>query len=344
MMNYSLLIPLGLLGIMIAFIFVKVTRRLIEVFIRKDERHSQDLSRLISSIMLWVGILLYTLYANILMNFTVTLPQEILQIVSRVFTSLYVLLGSIIVGKIISSIIYPLIAERVRKITGTTDISFSVTIMSNIISILFVIVGIGVLLAIWNVSLIPLITTLGIGGLAVAIALQDTLANFFAGIQVLLVHQVRVGDYVKLDAGDEGYVVDINWRNTTIKDIYNNIIIIPNSKLISSIVKNFYLPDQEMSVAVPVEVSIENDLRSVEAITLEVAREVQKTVEGAKKDWEPLIRYNAFTDYSVKFNVILRVTEYTYQYQLKHEFLKRLHLKYKDERIRFSVPMLNIKN
>ncbi|MCX8029311.1 MAG: mechanosensitive ion channel family protein [Brevinematales bacterium] len=343
-MTYVIFSLLILVGLTISYLLVKFLRKATEMVMSHETKDKAEMRRLLSSISFWIILLLFTVYVNMLIIFMLEIPKQNLDIISKVFISLYVFVGSIILGKIVSSIVFPTIAERVRKITGTTDISFSVTIMSNIIGLVFVVIGIGVLLALWNISLIPLITTLGIGGLAVAIALQDTLANFFAGIQVLLVHQVRVGDYVKLEGGDEGFVVDVNWRNTTVRDLFNNIIIIPNSKLISSIVKNFYLPDQSMSILVPVEVSIENDLKFVEDITLKVAKEVQQTVEGADRNWIPLIRYTSFTDYSVKFNVVLRVVEYTYQFPLKHEFLKKLHSVYKSERIRFSVPMLNIKN
>lgn len=332
---------LCIIGLVTFFVLTKILNSFIP---RLLSRGNEVVSKMISSVIAWVMILLYSVYLGILVEQLLPLPKSTKSLVFKVFLSGYVILGAIIITKIASSLILPSISERINRISGSGEVSFSVSIFSSIIGVILISVGVGVILAIWNVSLIPLITTLGIGGLAVAIALQDTLSNFFAGIQVLLVHQIRVGDYIKLENTDEGVVVDINWRNTTIRDLYNNLIIIPNSKLISSITKNFYLPEQEMSIVVPVEVSIENDLKKVEEVTLSVAEEVQKTLEGAVKTWQPLVRYQAFSDYSVKFNVILRIAEYTHQFSVKHEFLKRLHLKYREEGIKLAVPLMNIKS
>jgi len=91
---------------------------------------------------------------------------------------------------------------------------------------------------------------------------------------------VRVGDYVKLDTGQEGYVVDIGWRSTKIRELSNNIISVPNSKMAGSIVVNYYMPEPEMSALVQVGVSYDSDLEKVEKVTKEVAKQVLSTVKG----------------------------------------------------------------
>ncbi|MEW6203168.1 MAG: mechanosensitive ion channel domain-containing protein, partial [bacterium] len=112
------------------------------------------------------------------------------------------------------------------------------------------IIGLLIILNILGISITPLITALGVGGLAVALALQDTLANLFAGIHILMEKSVRVGDFVKLETGQEGYVEDITWRTTRIKMLPNNMVIIPNSKLSQSIVTNYCLPEKRMSLLI----------------------------------------------------------------------------------------------
>ncbi len=99
-----------------------------------------------------------------------------------------------------------------------------------------------ILLNLLGVSITPILTALGVGGIAVALALQDTLANLFAGFYVSLAGQLRVGDYIKLDSGGEGYITDITWRSTTIRALQNNLIIVPNAKLAQAIVANYHLP------------------------------------------------------------------------------------------------------
>ena len=104
-----------------------------------------------------------------------------------------------------------------------------------------------ILLNHFNVSITPILTALGVGGLAVALALQDTLSNLFGGFYVAVAGQVRLGDYIKLNTGEEGYVTDIGWRCTTLPGTANNMIIVPNAKLAQAIVTNYYLPEKRMA-------------------------------------------------------------------------------------------------
>ena len=209
----------------------------------------------------------------------------------------------------------------------------------SLVKILIIIIGGLMILNALGVSITPLLTTLGIGGLAVALALQDTLSNFFSGFYTTMAKNIRVGDFIKLESGEEGYVLDIGWRATKIKLLGNNIVLIPNNKLAQSVVRNYYLPDMELSVLVEVGVHYNSDLELVEKVTLEVAREIQQTVDGAVKNFEPLVRYNAFDSSSINFNVIMRAGEVLKSYLIKHEFIKKLHQRYKDTGIVIPYPI-----
>jgi len=190
-----------------------------------------------------------------------------------------------------------------------------------------------------KITITPFIASLGIGGLVVALALQDTLANFFSGIYILFDKPIRIGDYVKLDSGQGGYVSQIGWRNTRVRMLPNNILIVPNTKLVSSQIINFYLPETEMAVLVEVGVSYQSDLEKVERVTIEVGKKVLQGVPGGAKDFEPFIRYHTFSDSSINFTVILRVKEYVDQYLIKHEFIKQLHQRYQTEGIEIPFPI-----
>ena len=207
-----------------------------------------------------------------------------------------------------------------------------------------VIVTIGLLMILngLGISIAPLLTALGVGGLAVALALQDTLSNLFAGFYVTMSRQVRVGDYVKLESGEEGYVTDIGWRTTKIKMLPNNVVLVPNTKLASAIITNYYLPDKELAVLVQVGVDYASDLEQVERVTCEVAKETLQAVPGGVPTFEPFIRYHTFADFSINFTVILRAKEYVDQYLLKHEFVKRLHKRYNQEGITIPFPIRTI--
>jgi small-conductance mechanosensitive channel len=187
-----------------------------------------------------------------------------------------------------------------------------------------------------------LLASLGIAGLAVALAFQDTLGNFFAGIYLSLDRPLKPGDYIELESGQSGYVRKIGWRSTSLLQLSNNLTVIPNSKLASAIITNYYSPDMQISVRVPVSVSYDSDLQEVERITLEVAREIQNKAEGAVKDFEPSVRFTKFEDSGISLLVILRVNEFKYQYLVVHAFIKALHARYKKEGIEIPYPKRSV--
>ncbi len=190
-----------------------------------------------------------------------------------------------------------------------------------------------------NITITPFLASMGIGGLVIALALQDTLANFFAGLHIFGARPIAVGNYVKLESGEEGYVSQIGWRNTRIRMLPNNTIIIPNSRVVNSQIINYYRPQKEMAARVQVGVSYDSDLDHVERVTVEVAREVLRDTPGGVKEFEPFIRYHTFDDFSINFTVILRVQEYVDRYLVTHEFIKRLHKRYNQEGIEIPFPI-----
>ncbi len=225
-----------------------------------------------------------------------------------------------------------------RRATNWPDTLPSTTLVQNAVRLVVVGLGVLVVLSELGIAITPLLTALGVGSLAVALALQPTLSNLFAGFYISLARQIRVGDYVELETGQQGYVVDIGWRSTQIRELPNNLIVVPNARVAEIIVKNYALPMTEQSALVQVGVSYASDLEKVERVTMEVAREVQRSVTGAQPDFEPFIRFHTFGDSSINFSVILRVKEFTDRYLVTHEFVKRLHARYAAEGIEIPFP------
>lgn len=219
----------------------------------------------------------------------------------------------------------------------------STSLFVNLTRIIIFVIGVLIILQSLGISITPLITALGVGGLAVALALQPTLSNLFAGLQIIISKQVEPGDWVELGTGEKGYVTDISWRNTTIRDLPNNLIVIPNSTLANAIVKNYNKPEREMSVLIDVGVSYDSDLEKVEHVTIDVAKQVVSEVQGGKSDYAPFILYRAFADFSINFTVILRVHQYVNKFLVRHEFIKRLHKRYKLEGIEIPFPIRTIR-
>ncbi|UCC11326.1 MAG: mechanosensitive ion channel family protein [candidate division WOR-3 bacterium] len=262
---------------------------------------------------------------------TLPLTPSVNNILQKILFIIIILSVSLVLGNIAAGLMH----IHSKK----TEALPSASLFVNLTRILILIIGALIILQGLGISITPLITALGVGGLAVALALQPTLSNFFAGLQVIISKQVEVGDYVELDSGQRGYVTDISWRNTTIRQISNNLIVVPNAKLADAIVTNFNQPQKEMSVIVEVGVSYASDLDKVEQVTLDVARRALKDIEGGQEKFEPFMRYHTFGDSSINFSVYLRVHEFVNQYLVKHEFIKALHKRYNQEGINIPFPI-----
>jgi small-conductance mechanosensitive channel len=248
----------------------------------------------------------------------------------------------ILIGLLITWFFANMVAGLIRVHSQENNALSTTTILENLSRIIIFSIGGLIILNSFGISITPILTTLGIGGLAVALALQDTLSNFFAGLSTIATNKIKTGDYVRLEGGEEGYVQDISWRYTTIRMLQGNQIIVPNNKLSSANIINYYLPDLDMAVLVNLGVSYDSDLQNVEKVTVEVGQEVMKEVQGGVPDFEPFIRYNQFADFSINFTVILRCKEFVDQYLVIHEFVKRLHKRYKEEEIEIPFPVRTI--
>ncbi|MBU1146722.1 MAG: mechanosensitive ion channel family protein [Candidatus Omnitrophica bacterium] len=212
-------------------------------------------------------------------------------------------------------------------------------VVRGFVRIIVMALGVLILMDSFGVSITPILASLGIGSLAVALALQPTLENLFAGIQIVIDKPIKIGQFIKLDSGEEGYVEKIGWRTTWVRMLPNNVVVIPNKVLVSSKILNYYYPQTEMAVLVQVGVHYESDLKHVEKVTCEVGKDVMKTVQGGVPEFDPFIRYHTFADFSINFTVILRAKEFVDNYLIKHEFIKRLHERYAKEGINIPYPI-----
>jgi small-conductance mechanosensitive channel len=219
----------------------------------------------------------------------------------------------------------------------------SPTLVVNLARMAVGVLGIFIILQNLGIDITPLIGALGIGGLAVALALQDTLGNLFAGVQIILSKQVRKGDYVRLSSLEEGWVTDVKGRNTTIQTFPDgNLVTVPNSMLASSTVMNFSMPRKALWVTVEVGVSYDSDLSHVEAVASEVAADVLAEVDGGVAGEDPIIRFHTFADSSINFAVRMMVREFESQGPIRHEFIKRLHTRFGSEGIEIPFPIRTV--
>lgn len=194
-----------------------------------------------------------------------------------------------------------------------------------------------------TIPITPLLTTLGVAGLATALALQDTLSNFFAGFYLLADRPIRPGDFIKLDTGHEGYVLDVGWRTTKLRTLPNTVVVLPNSKLSQSIITNFALPVSRMAATLKVSVAYESDIDQVEQVLREILEEMKPDVPTMLADPPPNVAFSpGFGDSSLDFTVVFQVGQYVDQFGVMNELRKRIFRRFKAEGIQFPFPTRTI--
>jgi len=201
----------------------------------------------------------------------------------------------------------------------------------------------------FGVEITPLLASLGIGGIAIALALQTTLSNYFAGVYIASDKTARIGDFIELEgittaAGEpiQGYVERMTWRSVWIRTYTNNMIVVPNSKISESIIMNYDQPRQPMLFKIPVSVAYSSDLQKVEEVTLKVAKKVAKETGATVDEEEPYVRFTNFGESNIDFSVYLKIKRWDFRFLLKHAFIKELIKEYDKERIEISFPCTNI--
>jgi small-conductance mechanosensitive channel len=191
-----------------------------------------------------------------------------------------------------------------------------------------------------GVPVAPLVTTLGVGSLAVALALQETLANFFAGLYLLADRPVRAGDYVKIhdaQGGEEGYVESIGWRSSRLRTLRNNTVIVPNQKLSQAVLTNFHLPAPTVGTTLSVTVDRDADVAAVEAgLGAELARAKAEVPELAGV--VAVARLTDFTDAGQVWTCAFQVRDVEAQAPAGHELRKRILARLRRDAIKLGVP------
>lgn len=328
-------VPLGILVavMLIGWVTLRFLFRTLEDW---TQRSTSDLDNLVvralrGPFLLWVIILGLHLATQ-----ASQLPPRGTELVGKALLVLWIVSITFVASNLAGSLI-KFYGSRVASALPVT------TLTQSLAKLAVATIGVLVLLDTLHVSVTPILTALGVGGLAVALALQDTLSNLFAGFYVSVAGQVRVGDYVKLETGDEGYVTDISWRSTALRALGNNLIVVPNAKLAQVIVTNYHLPEKRMSLLVQVGVSYDCDPEAVEQILIEEAVAGAHDIDGLLADPAPFVRFiPGFGDSSIDFTLICQVAEFVDQFAVQHELRKRIFRRFRTEGIEIPFPIRTV--
>lgn len=275
-------------------------------------------------------ILLVALLAGLRdLNFS-TVPDLVRALLS------YVLLGLIVVS-------FTMAASRLTILVLSTYFEKSgqplTTLTVTLVRMVWAVPGMLLVMNLFGISLAPILTALGVGGLAVALGLRDTLSNLFAGFYVIIAGQFDQGDFVKLSSGEEGYVHDIRWRMTTLRTLSDHLVLIPNSKIAEAIVTNFSKPARLMTITLPVRVAAATDIEKVERVLLESAAELSERNPDLLRKPPPKVAFTSgFIESGLEISLIVTVPEYVKQFSVLDQLRRVILQRFRAEGIEFAIP------
>ena len=338
-----LIIPVCILCLAL-FIGIAVNRILIEKLERRSKTLEPGIKEVFFRAVKGTPISLSFVIGLYWVVNTSKLPENLAQLLS------YLLFTSIMFT--ITRIVERTVSGFVNiKFSSSSDISQS-TLTNTILKIFIYASGALIVLQYYGISIAPIITVLGLGSMAIALGLQETLANIFAGLQILLSKQIKVNDVIKIGA-HEGRVVDINWRFTSILPANEGtVVVIPNKDIAGSTTMNYSRPREDIVIVVPIGVSYDSDLEKVEEVTVEIAREIMMEVDGYepridsdgidRNPLAPVVRYQEFGDSSINFNAVLHAQKFMNQFLIKHKFIKAISKRYREEGIDIPFPIRTV--
>ncbi len=269
---------------------------------------------------------------------TLSPPPAVQDLVNKVSAILAVLIGAALFNGVASAALSWLGAHL--RISGQIHSSnWMLPLVRRGVLAFTITVAAMLCLDIVGMNITPLVAGLGIGGLAVALAVQPTLSNLFAGTYVLTEGVVSAGDYVEMANGISGYVVDVNWRSTRLRTWTNNLVVVPNSLFAETIITNYSKPEDPLDMVVACGVSYDSDLHLVEAVGMDVMERVLQEHPGAHRESEPLFRYEAFGESNINFYMVIRAENRLAGFAVRSELIKQLHSRLAAEGITINYPV-----
>ncbi|MDA0352171.1 MAG: mechanosensitive ion channel family protein [Chloroflexi bacterium] len=321
-------------GLILAWLVATLTRRVIHGFTNSTE---SDLDDVVVEAVRWPVIAFLAIQGVYVAILTVSYLDEHRATIRSAWVAVMLTLSVIAVRRLVVGLL-----GWYARVPGSDGMpgfdERSLPFLRRVLNVLVVAIGLLLILDALGISISPLLAGLGIGGLAVALALQPLLTNVFASSYIMTDASVTVGDIIEVNAGPTGVVEDIGWRAARIRTFDNNIVIVPNSTLAESIITNFDSADARADARVDCGVAYEEDLSRVEALVLEELNDLRTTLDVVDVTREPLFRYAEFGDSNVNFFVKMRANTWADSFLLKHEMVKRIHSRLAAEGIVVNYP------
>ena len=323
--NYLLPSFIFLLFLVGGFVAEKAILAILKKIINKTSlNHHKDLPKSFNG-----SITLFFLCIGLFVSISqLQLAADLKESLKSILTVVVILIATSIVSRVAVGIVM-LYQDRYKGMTT------SITIFANIAKLTVFTIGFLVALQTLGISITPILTALGVGGLAVALALKDSLTNLFSGLNIIASKQIKLGDYIKIGS-EEGTIGDINWRSTIIKTASGNEIIVPNAKISEAIITNYSRPKSELNAILLVYLAYSNDLEKVESISQEVISSVIANNPFIDTTGKSSLKFSAFNESSITMQISLPCKSFNDQFKLKHQLLKALHKRFNSEKVIFA--------
>ena len=302
---------------------------LLPMFLRRTEKRNWRLWSLAIRSLRGVIVLWFVLAALKFIQPMIPLKTSWIEITNKVLAVFVIISITIMLGRIAVGLM------RLSSRNASAAAMPTTTILVNITKIVISLLGLLAIFHSLGIPVTPMLTALGVGGLAVALALQDTLSNLFSGLQIIATKQVEIGDFIKLSTGEEGQIVDIAWRVTTMKTNVDNLIIIPNAKFSSTNLTNFSRPQKYSIVVIPIMIAHGTDLEAAEKVAIKSINDFV-SAGSIPLVTKPDVAYSDVTEIGVRMNIYIEAKEYPDQRHLRHRLIKTLVTSFTENGIRLA--------
>lgn len=312
---HSIIVFLGFF--IVAKILVYVSEKIILKLTAKTKTKVDDLivektNRPISFILILIGIRLALLPIKINEKFESAIQNIII-------TFIYMIVAYILV-RVLDIIINSWGKKFAEKTKSSLDDQL-ITIFHKFSKFIIYLLAFLFILQHWGIQIAPLLASLGIAGLAIAFALQPTLSNLFGGITMIIDKTIRVGDIIKLSTGEMGVVHDIGIRSTKIRTWDNELVTVPNGKLVDATIQNFSQPDPKARINIEFGVEYGNDPEKVKKL----AADTVKKLKNVLKDPAPRILFLKMGDFALEFKLMIWVDELSKKWDTHQEAITKLY-------------------
>lgn len=334
----DLLVSVIILAVMavVAFVFSRLISRLL---LRAARFFAGDLDdTIISALRGPITVLIILAGAYLAITLPLTLAHSVQEAVNKAAALAAIFTGAYLINSVGAAVLL-WVEEHLENSEVSSAGGWALPLARRGMLIVIIAMAAMISLDVLGINISPLIAGLGLGGLAVALALQPTLSNLFAGTYVITEGVVSEGDYVEMENGITGYVVDVNWRSTRLRTWGNNLVIIPNSRFAETIITNYSKPDEHVNVYLTCGVAYESDLQQVEAVSIDVMRQVERDHPGVVKDYGVYFGYDTFGESNVDFWLFMQSNSRLNSFEVRTELIKQLHTRLTNEGITINYPV-----